>query len=231
MVQTQLIFRQRQAKQAVSPRQVRRQAANPEHKQAAPLPAAPEGHRRISGRPATPAPGRLARHGHPSPPFRPGAPGRPVQHRANIPGPGTGRPARHDFRVVIGHRDHLHLARQADPSDRVNHQHQGAQPLQPRITVATTSLHDTTVTHQRPPAARDTKPEAHRGDVPRHQPTRRTSFYAAQGTRQVRRNLASGARPVRSQHRRPPRPTATSRPVTPHQVDGRHRLRRYTASR
>jgi hypothetical protein len=46
---------------------------------------------------------------------------------------------------------------------------------------------------------------------------------AALGARQVRRNLASGGRPVRSQHQRAPRPTATSRPVTPHRADGRHR--------
>ena len=41
-------------------------------------------------------------------------------------------------------------------------------------------------------------------------------------TRQVRRNLSSGPA-VRPQHRRAPRPAATSRSVTPHQVDGRHR--------
>src|SRR5205823_8443912 len=39
-------------------------------------------------------------------------------------------------------------------------------PLQPGIAVAITSGHATTVTHERPPAAWDTKPEAHQGDVP-----------------------------------------------------------------
>ena len=43
------------------------------------------------------------------------------------------------------------------------------------------------------------------------------------GARQVRRDLASGGRAVCSQHRRAPRPAATSRPVTPHRVGGRHR--------
>jgi len=67
---------------------------------------------------------------------------------------------------MIGHHDHLLLACQAGPDDRVRHRHQGAQPLQPGIAVAVTSGHATTVTHERPPAAWDTKPEAHQGDVP-----------------------------------------------------------------
>src|SRR5689334_23975242 len=68
--------------------------------------------------------------------------------------------------VVIGHHDHLLTARQVDPHDRVRHRHQGAQPLQPSVAVAVTSGYATTVTHERPPAAWDTKPEAHQGDVP-----------------------------------------------------------------
>jgi hypothetical protein len=39
-------------------------------------------------------------------------------------------------------------------------------PLQPGVAVAVTLGHATTVTHERPPAAWDTKPEAHQGDVP-----------------------------------------------------------------
>jgi hypothetical protein len=70
------------------------------------------------------------------------------------------------FPVVIGHHDHLPAARQIDPDDRVRHRHQGAQPLQPRVTVAVTARYATTVTHERPPAAWDTKPEAHQGDIP-----------------------------------------------------------------
>ena len=151
----------------------------------------------------------------------------PSQHSR----PGAGTPARHDFRVVIGHRDHLHLARQADPSDRVSHRHQGAQPLQPHITVATTSRHATTVTYQRPPAAWDTKPEAHQGDVPTSPTDTQNVFLCRIGHAPGQAESSQRRRPVRSQHRRAPRPTATSRPVTPHRADGRHRLRRYPASR
>jgi hypothetical protein len=66
---------------------------------------------------------------------------------------------------VIGHHDHLPDAGQAGPGDRIRHRHQHAQPLQPGITVAVTPGHATTVTHERPPAAQDTKPEAHQEDV------------------------------------------------------------------
>jgi hypothetical protein len=48
----------------------------------------------------------------------------------------------------------------------VRHRHQHAQPAQPRVAVTVTLGHATTVTHERPPAAQDTKPEAHQGDVP-----------------------------------------------------------------
>src|SRR5258708_26787169 len=41
--------------------------------------------------------------------------------------------------------------------------------------------------------------------------------------RQAGRDLAIGGRAVRSQHRRAPRPTATSRPVTPRRAGGRPR--------
>ena len=41
--------------------------------------------------------------------------------------------------------------------------------------------------------------------------------------RQVRRDLSNGGRAVGWQHRRARRPTATSRIVTPHRVEGRHR--------
>jgi hypothetical protein len=67
---------------------------------------------------------------------------------------------------MTGHHDHLLAAGQVDPHDRVCHRHQDAQPLQPGVAVAVTAGHATTATHERPPAARDTKPEAHQGDVP-----------------------------------------------------------------
>jgi hypothetical protein len=111
-------------------------------------------------------PGRLARHRHPRPPMHGSAPGRPVQRRAKIPGAAPERPPRDHLRVMIGHHDHLLAARQIDPGDRVRHRHQAAQPLQASIAVAVTTGHATTVTHERPPAAWDTKPEAHQGDVP-----------------------------------------------------------------
>src|SRR5205823_8664626 len=80
-------------------------------------------------------------------------------------------------------------------------------PLQPGIAVAITSGHATTVTHERPPAAWDTKPEAHQGDVP----TSRTDtqnvflcrcgcalldgFYASSGVRSCLRGRYGGPAP------------------------------------
>jgi hypothetical protein len=89
------------------------------------------------------------------------------------------RPPRDDIRIVIGHHDHLHLAHQADPSHRVNHRHQRAPPLHTRITVA--SPRDTPLPvpmkvlllHGTP------SPKRIRGTFLHHEPTRRTSFYAA----------------------------------------------------
>jgi len=80
---------------------------------------------------------------------------------------------------MISHHHHLLAACQVDPDNRVRHWHQAAQPLQASIAVAVTSGHATTVTHERPAAAWDTKPERIRGTFLRHQPTRRTCFYAA----------------------------------------------------
>ena len=52
-------------------------------------------------------------------------------------------------------------------------------PPQTSITVAITPGNATTVGHERPPAAWDTRPEARQGTFLRHEPTRRTCFYAA----------------------------------------------------
>ena len=109
-----------------------------------------------------PVPGRLARHRHPRPPSRRGAASGPVQRRPKIPGAAPERPPCDDPRIV-GHHDHLLAAGQVDPGDRVRHSHQGAKPLQARIAITVTSRHATTVTHERPPAAWDTKPESASG--------------------------------------------------------------------
>jgi hypothetical protein len=81
---------------------------------------------------------------------------------------------------MIGHHDHLLTARQVDPNNRIRRWHQGAWPFQPSVAVAVTPRNATTVTHELPPAAWDTKPEAHQGTFLRHAPTRSTSFYAAE---------------------------------------------------
>src|SRR5262249_28677080 len=99
-----------------------------------------------------------------------------------IPSAAPERPPRDDLRVVIGHHDHLLRARQVDPGDRIRHRHQGAQPLQPSIAVAVTSGYATTVTHERPPAAWDTKPETHQGDVPTS-PTDTQNVFLCRGRR------------------------------------------------
>jgi hypothetical protein len=57
------------------------------------------------------------------------------------------------LRVVVAHHDHLLGVGQIDPDDRVGHRHQLAQPGQPRIAVAVTPGHPTTVGHERPPPA------------------------------------------------------------------------------
>jgi hypothetical protein len=67
---------------------------------------------------------------------------------------------------VITHDDHLLRIGQVDPDDRVARRHQDAQPTEPGVAIAVTPRHTTTVTHERPPYAWDTKPEAHREDVP-----------------------------------------------------------------
>ena len=98
-------------------------------------------------------PGRLAGHRHAGEavPSRPGR--RPVQASAQIPGPAPERPTCQHLRVVIAHHDHLLLTGQIDPDDRVAHRHQPAQPNQPRVAVAVTPGHPTTVAHERPPPA------------------------------------------------------------------------------
>jgi ubiquinone/menaquinone biosynthesis C-methylase UbiE len=48
-------------------------------------------------------------------------PGRPVQSRAKIPGTAPEHPPREHPGVVIGHHNHLLLARQVDPGDRISH--------------------------------------------------------------------------------------------------------------
>jgi hypothetical protein len=67
---------------------------------------------------------------------------------------------------VITHDDHLLRIGQVDPDDRVARRHQDAQPTEPGVAIAVTPRHTTTVTHERPPYAWDTKPEAHQEDVP-----------------------------------------------------------------
>jgi hypothetical protein len=69
--------------------------------------------------------------------------------------------------------------------------------------------------------------------LPPAQLVRRTHPHLPHRARQVRRDLASGGRVVRSQHRRVLRPTVPSRQATPCRVGGRSasRLRRWMASR
>jgi hypothetical protein len=73
---------------------------------------------------------------------------------------------REHLRVMIGDHNHLLLIRQIDPDDRVPERDQLTKSKKPRVAIAVTTRHATTVTHERPPAAWDTKPEAHQGDVP-----------------------------------------------------------------
>ena len=113
-----------------------------------------------------PVPGRLTRHRHPGPAPRRSPARGPVQRRAKIPGAAPERPPRDDLSSRDRSPRPSACCPPDRPHDRVRHRHQGAQALQPRVAVAVTSGYATTVTHERPPAAQDTKPEAHQGDVP-----------------------------------------------------------------
>src|SRR5215831_10581224 len=111
-------------------------------------------------------PGRLTRHRHPGPTLGPCPVRGPVQGGPQIPRPATERLTRQHFRVVIGDHHHLLAISQINPHERVAHRHQRAQPSQSSVAVAITPRHPTTVAHERPPSAWDTKPEAHQEDVP-----------------------------------------------------------------
>jgi hypothetical protein len=82
---------------------------------------------------------------------------------------------------VITDHDHLLVVGHVDTDDRVLNRHQFAQPSQPSVAVAITPAHATTVAHEPPPPAMNTKPQRIRRTFPRLAPTRRTSFYAADG--------------------------------------------------
>jgi hypothetical protein len=98
-----------------------------------------------------PVPGRLARHRHRREP-RPGRPARcPVQHLAQLPGPGTDPAAGDHPRIMIRHHRSLGIVSQVDPHDRVAERNQLTQPRQPRVAVAVSPGQATTAAYGRPP--------------------------------------------------------------------------------
>ena len=101
-------------------------------------------------RPADPGPATGARPARtpPSPTQNPPlTPGHgPVQHLAQLPGPGTD-PAPGDHpRIMIGHHGGLRLIRQVDPHDRMSERHQFPQPRQPGAAMAVPTRQATTWT-------------------------------------------------------------------------------------
>src|SRR5215472_10119771 len=76
------------------------------------------------------------------------------------------------------------------------------QPLQPRIAVAVTLRRTTTVTHERSPAAWDTKPEAHQRDVPTSRTDTQNAFLCrtASLTDRASQNDADLIKPLSLMH-------------------------------